>query len=100
MTSSASGASGVGRARRTVNLRRALTRRTLATGPPHGHPLAERHSPFVAGVGRRGINGYGRLVVGRIAVTEVAPSVSCGAYPARAVTGQTVPVTAKVFREG
>ncbi|MGZ6791838.1 MAG: alpha-1,4-glucan--maltose-1-phosphate maltosyltransferase, partial [Mycobacteriales bacterium] len=39
-------------------------------------------------------------MVGRIAVTEVAPSVSCGAYPARAVTGQTVPVTAKVFREG
>ena len=39
-------------------------------------------------------------MVGRIAVTELSPSVSCGEYPARAVTGQTVDVSARVFREG
>jgi starch synthase (maltosyl-transferring) len=39
-------------------------------------------------------------MVGRIAVTEVSPTVSCGEYPARAVTGQAVPVSATVFREG
>ena len=39
-------------------------------------------------------------MVGRIAVTELSPSVSCGQYPARAVTGQTVVVSATVFREG
>ncbi|MBC7373741.1 MAG: alpha-1,4-glucan--maltose-1-phosphate maltosyltransferase [Frankiales bacterium] len=39
-------------------------------------------------------------MVGRIAVTELSPSVSCGQYPARAVTGQTVDVSALVFREG
>ncbi len=39
-------------------------------------------------------------MVGRIAVTAPSPSVSCGQYPARAVTGQTVVVEATVFREG
>jgi starch synthase (maltosyl-transferring) len=39
-------------------------------------------------------------MVGRIAVTQVSPSVSCGLYPARAVTGQTVEISATVFREG
>jgi len=39
-------------------------------------------------------------MVGRIAVTALSPSVSCGQYPARAVTGQTVVVEATVFREG
>ena len=44
--------------------------------------------------------GYRRVVVGRIAVTDVSPQVSCGGYPARAVTGQTITITAAVFREG
>ncbi len=39
-------------------------------------------------------------MVGRIAVTAISPSVSCGQYPARAVTGETVVVSATVFREG
>ena len=39
-------------------------------------------------------------MVGRIAVTAISPSVSCGQYPARAVTGETVVVAANVFREG
>jgi starch synthase (maltosyl-transferring) len=39
-------------------------------------------------------------MVGRVAITEVRPTVSCGRYPARAVTGETVTVSAVVFREG
>ncbi len=39
-------------------------------------------------------------MVGRIAVTAISPTVSCGQYPARAVTGETVAVCATVFREG
>ena len=39
-------------------------------------------------------------MVGRIAVTATSPTVSCGKYPARAVTGETVDVSATVFREG
>ena len=39
-------------------------------------------------------------MVGRIAVTALSPSVSCGQYSARAVTGQTLDVSATVFREG
>ncbi|TAL26258.1 MAG: DUF3416 domain-containing protein, partial [Frankiales bacterium] len=39
-------------------------------------------------------------MVGRIAVTGVSPTVSCGQYPARAVTGETLDVSAIVFREG
>ncbi|MBO0868246.1 MAG: alpha-1,4-glucan--maltose-1-phosphate maltosyltransferase [Micromonosporaceae bacterium] len=37
---------------------------------------------------------------GRIAVEDVRPSVDCGRYPARAVVGETVPVTARGYREG
>ncbi len=39
-------------------------------------------------------------MVGRIAVTALSPTVSCGSYSARAVTGQTVLIGATVFREG
>ena len=37
---------------------------------------------------------------GRIEIDEIAPVVSCGAYPARAVVGEVVPVRATVWREG
>jgi starch synthase (maltosyl-transferring) len=37
---------------------------------------------------------------GRIPIDEVTPSVNCGAYPAKAVVGELVPVSATVFREG
>jgi starch synthase (maltosyl-transferring) len=46
------------------------------------------------------IDGYGRHVVGRIAITDVSPVVSCGEHPARAVEGETLTVRARVFREG
>jgi starch synthase (maltosyl-transferring) len=39
-------------------------------------------------------------MVGRIAITELSPTVSCGQYPARAVVGETLAVAATVFREG
>ena len=39
-------------------------------------------------------------MVGRIAVTATSPTVSCGRYPARAVTGEDIAVAANVFREG
>ncbi|NBQ44420.1 MAG: DUF3416 domain-containing protein, partial [Mycobacteriaceae bacterium] len=37
---------------------------------------------------------------GRIEIDEVAPVVSCGTYPAKAVVGEVVPVRATVWREG
>lgn len=37
---------------------------------------------------------------GRIEIDDVAPVVSCGAYPAKAVIGEVVPVRAAVWREG
>src|SRR5690349_11990088 len=36
----------------------------------------------------------------RLGISDVAPLVSCGAFSARAVVGEHVPVTATVFREG
>ena len=37
---------------------------------------------------------------GRVEIDDVQPVVSCGAYPAKAVVGETVPVSAAVWREG
>ncbi|MCD0483006.1 alpha-1,4-glucan--maltose-1-phosphate maltosyltransferase [Streptacidiphilus sp. ASG 303] len=39
-------------------------------------------------------------MVGRIPVLDVRPLVDCGRRPAKAVAGETFPVTATVFREG
>ncbi len=39
-------------------------------------------------------------MVGRIGITDVQPTVSCGRYPARAVVGEVLTVSATVFREG
>ncbi|MFN2537686.1 MAG: alpha-1,4-glucan--maltose-1-phosphate maltosyltransferase [Mycobacteriales bacterium] len=39
-------------------------------------------------------------MVGRIVITDVSPAVSCGQYPAKAVSGETLDVVATVFREG
>ncbi|HWF69594.1 MAG TPA: maltotransferase domain-containing protein, partial [Mycobacterium sp.] len=39
-------------------------------------------------------------VPGRVEIDDVAPVVSCGAYPAKAVVGEVVPVRATVWREG
>jgi starch synthase (maltosyl-transferring) len=37
---------------------------------------------------------------GRVDIDDVQPVVSCGAYPAKAVVGEVVPVRASVWREG
>jgi starch synthase (maltosyl-transferring) len=39
-------------------------------------------------------------VPGRVEIDDVAPVVSCGAYPAKAVVGEVVPVRAAAWREG
>ena len=40
------------------------------------------------------------MVIGRIPILDIEPVVDCGRRPAKAVTGETFPVTATVFREG
>jgi len=40
------------------------------------------------------------VVPGRVEVDDVQPVVSCGTYPAKAVVGEIVPVSATVWREG
>src|SRR5580692_3995563 len=45
-------------------------------------------------------NQDGVAVPGRVEIDDVAPVVSCGAYPAKAVVGEVVPVRAAVWREG
>ncbi|SPM31391.1 alpha-1,4-glucan--maltose-1-phosphate maltosyltransferase [Mycobacterium terramassiliense] len=42
----------------------------------------------------------GVFVPGRVEIDNVQPVVSCGAYPAKAVVGEMVPVSAAVWREG
>jgi starch synthase (maltosyl-transferring) len=39
-------------------------------------------------------------VIGRIPILDVQPRVACGRRPAKAVTGESVRITATVFREG
>jgi len=39
-------------------------------------------------------------VIGRIPILDVQPAVDCGRRPAKAVAGETFPVSATVFREG
>src|SRR5258708_1030536 len=39
-------------------------------------------------------------LIARIPMLDIQPVVACGHRPAKAVTGETLPVTATVFREG
>src|SRR3954465_1484854 len=39
-------------------------------------------------------------MTGRFPIEDVTPSVSCGRYPAKAVVGELVPVSATSYREG
>jgi starch synthase (maltosyl-transferring) len=45
-------------------------------------------------------SGYVFVVIGRIPILDVQPQVDCGRRPAKAVVGETVQVSATVFREG
>src|SRR3954447_5457626 len=40
------------------------------------------------------------IMTGRFPIEDVTPSVSCGRYPAKAVVGEFVPVSAVSYREG
>src|SRR3954447_8988449 len=40
------------------------------------------------------------IMTGRFPIENVTPSVSCGRYPAKAVVGELVPVSAVSYREG
>src|SRR5258707_15062434 len=40
------------------------------------------------------------IMPGRIAIDDVRPVVSSGRYPAKAVVGEIVPISATVWREG
>jgi starch synthase (maltosyl-transferring) len=44
--------------------------------------------------------GTVEAMIGRIPITDVAPQVQCGARPAKAAVGETVPIEATIFREG
>ncbi|GAA3833694.1 MULTISPECIES: maltotransferase domain-containing protein [Amycolatopsis] len=39
-------------------------------------------------------------MTGRLGIDDVTPAVSCGHYPAKAVVGEHVPISATVWREG
>ncbi|MGI8867933.1 MAG: alpha-1,4-glucan--maltose-1-phosphate maltosyltransferase [Mycobacteriales bacterium] len=39
-------------------------------------------------------------MTGRLGLTDIRPTVECGRYPARAVVGEAVPISAVGFREG
>ncbi|TDB98047.1 alpha-1,4-glucan--maltose-1-phosphate maltosyltransferase [Micromonospora fluostatini] len=39
-------------------------------------------------------------MTGRFPIEDVSPAVSCGRYPAKAVVGEVVPVSARAYREG
>ncbi|HVH94221.1 MAG TPA: maltotransferase domain-containing protein, partial [Nocardioidaceae bacterium] len=41
-----------------------------------------------------------RAMVGRIPILGVTPVIEGGRYPAKAAVGETIPVSAWVFREG
>jgi starch synthase (maltosyl-transferring) len=40
------------------------------------------------------------IMTGRFPIEDVTPSVDCGRYPAKAVVGELVPITAVSYREG
>jgi starch synthase (maltosyl-transferring) len=39
-------------------------------------------------------------VTGRLGIDEVTPAAGCGRYPSKAVVGESIPITAVVWREG
>ena len=39
-------------------------------------------------------------MIGRIVIEDIRPQVDCGQFTTRAVAGETVPVSATIFRDG
>lgn len=81
----------------------AAPRATASVADPASAPPSEATSAVPA-AGTGGPSGHGpttyRPAVGRIPVVDVGPVVECGRWPAKAVVGEAVEVTATVFREG
>ncbi len=55
--------------------------------------------PTVAGPAHANLTTV-EIMTGRFSIEDVTPSVSCGRYPAKAVVGELVPVSAVSYREG
>src|SRR6266542_3265705 len=99
------GASGSGSRARTVKLFSALTPETLANRKGSGRRQtacgltsgeARTHDGSVC-IGAGVVDHYD--VTDRIVIEGIRPSTPSG-YPAKAVVGRAVPVTADVFRDG
>src|SRR5918995_2761914 len=66
-------------------------------------PQHERHASAADVLTRHALDSVARMTgraALRLGITDVAPVVSCGAFSARAVVGEHLPITATVFREG
>src|SRR5215217_863659 len=66
-------------------------------------PQQERHASAADVLTRHALDSVARMTGRadlRLGITDVAPVVSCGAFSARAVVGEHLPITATVFREG
>ena len=57
-------------------------------------------APPVAGSAVGHHHRYVWPVAGRLGLSDLSPSVACGRYPAKAVVGEVITVSATVFREG
>jgi starch synthase (maltosyl-transferring) len=74
----------------------ALTRRRAPTGalsfqsPAAPCPLMNRTA----------LSGSVLHMIGRIVIEDIRPQVDCGQFTTRAVAGETVPVSATIFRDG
>src|SRR5688572_28010999 len=40
------------------------------------------------------------MMIGRLPIEDVSPQVACGLFPAKAVVGERVPISARCYREG
>jgi len=60
-------------------------------------PAAKTSDPVVDAAAGSVIDG---VVTGRMPIMKVSPVIEGGAYPAKAVAGELIPVSARVFREG
>jgi starch synthase (maltosyl-transferring) len=74
--------------------------RSGAVTSPRSWPHGELADFWRAARMRSGRSGYVFVVIGRIPIFDVQPQVDCGRRPAKATVGETVQVTATVFREG
>src|SRR3954469_1076702 len=68
----------------------------------------ERRDPFRSGKDRVGtfvthatdVSDGGAPMTGRLGIDDVTPTVGDGRHPAKAVTGEVIPISANVWREG